>query len=213
MRVILLGAPGAGKGTQAATLGSVLAVPQIATGDLFRSAVSQGTELGLLAKGYMDRGALVPDEVTIRMLLERASRMDAAQGYVLDGFPRTVEQARALDDALRVRAEGIDRVLLIDVPESDLVDRLGGRWICRTCQTPYHATNNPPKSAGKCDLDGGELYQRDDDKAETVRNRLRVYASQTAPLIEYYERAGTLSRVDGSQGIDSVREQLLAKVQ
>ena len=139
-------------------------------------------------------------------------RTDAVQGYVLDGFPRTVEQARALDEALRLRGKGIDRVLLIDVPESDLIDRLGGRWICRTCQTPYHATNNPPKGAGKCDLDGGELYQRDDDKAETVRNRLRVYASQTAPLIDYYQRAGTLSRIDGAQGIDSVREQLLAKV-
>ena len=212
MRVILLGAPGAGKGTQAATVGETLNVPHVATGDLFRAAVSQGTELGREAKTFMDRGELVPDRVTIAMLLERVSQDDASGGYVLDGFPRTVEQAQALADELRERSESVDRVVLIDVSENELVRRLSGRWICRTCQMPYHEVNNPPKSEGTCDLDGGPLYQRDDDTPETVRNRLQVYQQQTAPLVDFYEAEHLLTRVDGEQEIGAVREQLLLAV-
>ncbi len=212
MRIVLLGAPGAGKGTQAASVGETLSVPHVATGDLFRTAVSQKTELGLEAKTYMDRGELVPDRVTIAMLLERISKEDANNGYVLDGFPRTVEQARALAEALSDRQQSLDRVVLIDVSEDELVRRLSGRWICRTCQTPYHEVSNPPKDPGVCDRDGGVLYQRDDDKPETVRNRLQIYGEQTAPLIDFYETAGSLKRVDGEQEIGAVRDQLLAAI-
>ena len=210
MRIILLGAPGAGKGTQAATLHEELNAPHIATGDLFRAALSQGTPLGMEAKSYMDRGELVPDDVTVRMLLERISQPDASGGYILDGFPRSIGQAEALSSALSERSEGIDKVLLVDVSEDELVQRLSGRWICRTCQTPYHAVNNPPRSSGVCDADGGELYQRDDDRPETVMNRLTVYKDQTAPLIDYYEGRQILTRINGEQEIDSVRADLLA---
>ena len=212
MRVILLGAPGAGKGTQAAAIGDALEVPHIATGDLFRTAVSEGAALGLEANCYMDRGALVPDNVTIAMLLDRVSQEDARGGFVLDGFPRTVNQARALADALKQRQEAIDRVILIDVSEDELVRRLSGRWICGGCQTPYHEVSNFPKESGVCDLDGGTLYQRDDDKPETVRTRLRVYEQQTVPLIDFYRRADALIRVDGEQEIGIVRDHLLAAV-
>ncbi len=210
MRIILLGAPGAGKGTQAATLHEHLNAPHIATGDLFRAALSAGTPLGLEAKGYMDRGELVPDDVTVRMLLERISQPDASGGYILDGFPRSLAQAHALDEALRARNETIDRVLLVDVSEEELVRRLSGRWICRACQTPYHAISNPPRAEGVCDADGGELYQRDDDTLETVRNRLGVYRDQTAPLIDHYTEQRVLARINGEQEIDSVRADLLA---
>ncbi len=210
MRIILLGAPGAGKGTQAATLHEQLNAPHIATGDLFRAALSQGTPLGLEAKSYMDRGELVPDDVTVRMLLERISQPDAADGYILDGFPRSLAQAEALDEALKSRNENIDKVLLVDVSEDELVRRLSGRWICRACQTPYHAVNNPPKTEGTCDTDGGELYQRDDDKPETVRNRLGVYRDQTAPLIDYYMAQEILTSINGEQEIEGVRADLLA---
>ncbi len=210
MRVILLGAPGAGKGTQAATLHEHLNAPHIATGDLFRAALSQGTPLGLEAKSYMDRGELVPDDVTVRMLLERISQPDAASGYILDGFPRSLAQATALSEALAGRGETIDKVLLVDVSEDELVRRLSGRWICRACQTPYHAISNPPKTEGMCDADGGELYQRDDDTPETVRNRLGVYRDQTAPLIDYYAEQGVLASINGEQDIEAVREDLLA---
>ncbi len=210
MRIILLGAPGAGKGTQAATLHEELNAPHIATGDLFRAALSQGTPLGLEAKSFMDRGELVPDDVTIRMLLERISQPDAADGYILDGFPRSLAQAEALDEALKSRNESVDKVLLVDVSEDELVRRLSGRWICRACQTPYHAVNNPPNTEGVCDTDGGELYQRDDDKPETVRNRLGVYRDQTAPLIDYYTAQEILTSINGEQGIEGVRADLLA---
>lgn len=210
MRIILLGAPGAGKGTQAATLHEELNAPHIATGDLFRAALSQGTPLGLEAKSFMDRGELVPDNVTIRMLLERISQPDAADGYILDGFPRSLAQAEALDEALKSRNESVDKVLLVDVSEDELVRRLSGRWICRACQTPYHAVNNPPNTEGVCDTDGGELYQRDDDKPETVRNRLGVYRDQTAPLIDYYTAQEILTSINGEQGIEGVRADLLA---
>ncbi|MYD36867.1 MAG: adenylate kinase [Dehalococcoidia bacterium] len=216
MRIILLGAPGAGKGTQAATLNEELNAPHIATGDLFRAALSQGTPLGLEAKSYMDRGELVPDNVTVRMLLERISQPDAADGYILDGFPRSLAQAEALDDALKSRNENIDKVLLVDVSEDELVRRLSGRWICRTCQKPFHVINNPPKKDGLCDVcdpEDGELYQRDDDKPETVRNRLGVYQDQTAPLIDYYTAQGILTSINGEQEIESVRADLLAALE
>ncbi|MCY4576147.1 MAG: adenylate kinase [Chloroflexi bacterium] len=212
MRIILLGAPGAGKGTQAATLHEHLNAPHIATGDLFRAALSQGTPLGLEAKSYMDRGELVPDDVTVRMLLERISQPDAADGYILDGFPRSLAQAEALDEALKSHNETVDKVLLVDVSEDELVRRLSGRWICRACQTPYHAVSNPPKTEGMCDADGGELYQRDDDKPETVRNRLGVYRDQTAPLIDYYTAQEILTSINGEQEIDVVRADLLAAI-
>ena len=210
MRIILLGAPGAGKGTQAATLHEELNAPHVATGDLFRAALSQGTPLGLEAKSYMDRGELVPDDVTVRMLLERISQPDASDGYILDGFPRSIAQAEALGAALTERSESINKVLLVDVSADELVRRLSGRWICRACQTPYHAVSNPPRTEGVCDADGGELYQRDDDKPETVMNRLTVYKEQTAQLIDYYEGQHILTRINGEQEIDVVRSNLLA---
>ena len=213
MRIILLGAPGAGKGTQAATLHEELNAPHIATGDLFRAALSQGTPLGLEAKSYMDRGELVPDGVTVRMLLERISQPDASDGYILDGFPRSLAQAEALDEALGGRNQKVDKVMLVDVSEDELIRRLSGRWICRACQTPYHAVNNPPKTVGVCDADDGELYQRDDDKPETVKNRLGVYRDQTAPLIDYYSAQQLLTRINGEQEIGGVRSDLLAALQ
>ena len=156
----------------------------------------------------MDKGELVPDDVTIRMALERMAEPDAGQGYVLDGFPRTMEQARALDAALQVKGESIDAAPLIEVETEELVRRLAGRWICRTCQTPYHATSSPPKSEGVCDVCGGELYQRDDDKAEVVRARLETYERQTAPLIDYYEAQGKVTRVNGEQAVERVTAEL-----
>ncbi len=213
MRIILLGAPGAGKGTQAVTLHEHLNAPHIATGDLFRAALAQGTPLGLEAKSYMDRGELVPDDVTVRMLLERISQPDTNDGYILDGFPRSLAQAEALGDALSSRNERIDKVLLVNVSTDELVRRLSGRWICRSCQTPYHSSSNSPKVEGVCDSDGGELYQRDDDKPETVKNRLGVYEDLTAPLIGYYDGQQILTRINGEQEIESVRVDLLAALE
>lgn len=207
-RVVLLGPPGAGKGTQASLIARRRGVAHIASGDLFRKHLGEGTKLGKLAKTYMDKGELVPDDVTIRMALERMAEPDAGQGYVLDGFPRTMEQARALDAALDVKGESIDAAPLIEVETEELVRRLAGRWICRTCQTPYHATSSPPKSEGVCDVCGGELYQRDDDKAEVVRARLETYERQTAPLIDYYEAQGKVTRVNGEQAVECVTAEL-----
>ncbi len=208
LRIILLGAPGAGKGTQAAVISRKLTIPHIATGDLFRAALGQGTDLGNKAKAYMDKGELVPDDVTVAMVLERISEEDAKSGYILDGFPRTVNQGTALDQALEVNQQSIDLAILVDVSDEELIRRLSGRSICRTCQTPYHSENNPPKEAGVCDLDGGELYQRDDDKAETVGNRLQVYSNETAPLIHFFESQGKLVRINGEQDISVVEKQL-----
>ncbi len=181
----------------------------IATGDLFREAIREGSELGKQAKVYYDRGELVPDQLTVRMLLERLQRPDAQKGCILDGFPRTLEQARALDEALEERGQAIDRVIYIKVGEEQVVARLGGRWICRQCGAIYHQQHSPPRLEGRCDKCGGELYQRDDDKPETVRNRLTVYNQQTAPLIEYYAGGGKLLEVDGEQNADSVGQDLL----
>ncbi|MDH7487553.1 MAG: adenylate kinase [Anaerolineae bacterium] len=209
MYLVLLGPPGAGKGTQAERLEKELGLPHVASGDLFREHLSKGTALGSLAKTYMDRGDLVPDDVTIAMIRERLQRPDCAQGAILDGFPRTQAQARGLDDMLADMGRALDGVLYLAVPDEELVQRLSGRWICRQCQTPYHTLFSPPAQAGVCDACGGELYQRDDDRPETVRARLRVYHQQTAPLIDYYRRAGLLVEVDGSGDIESVAAALL----
>lgn len=206
LRLILLGAPGSGKGTQAERLSQSIGLAHIASGDLFRKAVSEGTELGKVAKSYMDKGLLVPDEVTIKMILKRISEID--QGFMLDGFPRTIEQAQALDKALP--GHPIDKAIYISVSEEELVRRLSGRRICRECQAPYHVVSSPPKTPGKCDVCGGELYQRSDDTEETVRKRLEVYFAQTAPLIEYYKRDARLAEVDGQRSIEEVSRDILS---
>ncbi len=203
--ILLLGAPGAGKGTQAAFLTEKLGIPHVASGDLFRAAIANQTELGKLAKSYMDRGELVPDDVTIAMVMERLSQPDCAGGALLDGFPRTIEQAKALEQALAERGSRLAAVLFIRASEATLLERLGGRWTCRQCGAVYHERFNPPKQAGICDACGGELYQRPDDQPETQRRRIRVYLDQTAPLIEYFRERGLLVEIDGEQDVDSVR--------
>lgn len=212
MHLILLGPPGAGKGTQAAQLARSTGLVHVATGDMFRENVRGGTELGVLAKQYMDKGELVPDEVTIRMLLERLDRPDATAGAMLDGFPRNVEQAEALDRALGERDQQVDLVLLIDVSAEEVQRRLGGRWTCPADGSVYHEVNNPPKRAGVCDQCGEALIQRDDDKPEAIARRLKVYEEQTAPLIGYYEQAGKLRRVNGAQAPADVERELAAAV-
>jgi adenylate kinase len=209
MNIILLGPPGAGKGTQADLLQQELGTPHVASGDLFRYNLKNETELGLLAKAYMDRGDLVPDDVTIAMVRDRLEQPDCENGVILDGFPRTIPQAEALSAMLQEMGRTLDGVLSIEVSEEDLVRRLSGRRICRDCQTPYHVDFNPPQQEGVCDECGSELYQRDDDRPETVRNRLRVYFEQTAPLIDYYHEAGLLHRIDGEGDIETVNKALL----
>ena len=205
MKIILMGPPGAGKGTQAEKLVEVYQIPHISTGDMFRKAQKEGTELGLKAKSYMDQGQLVPDEVTVGIVKERLAEDDCKEGFLLDGFPRTVQQADALDGILKELGMALDRVVNIEVDKAFLVDRLTGRRVCRTCGATYHVTNKAPKVEGVCDKCGGELYQRNDDKIETVSNRLDVYAAQTAPLIEYYQSKGIMSSIDGSKSMEDVR--------
>jgi len=212
MYLILLGPPGAGKGTQADRLQEQLGLPHVASGDLFRENLRNETELGLLAKQYMDRGELVPDDVTIAMVRERLERPDCAKGAILDGFPRTTAQAEALDRMLADMGRKLDAVISFEVDEEEVVRRLSGRRICRQCQAPYHIEFDPPAQDGVCDRCGGELYQRDDDKPETVRNRLRVYLEQTAPLVEYYRKAGLLHTVDAMGDIDTVTQRLKAVI-
>ena len=204
MYIIFLGAPGAGKGTQAATVAQKLQLRHIATGDLFRQAQEQVAELAKQAKFYMEKGQLVPDEITIRMVLERIAAPDCQSGVIFDGFPRNLKQAEALDKALAQQDKAIDKAVYIKVSEKELLERLSGRWICRQCQTPYHAVNSPPKVWGKCDKCGGELYQRPDDTLETVKKRLVVYFDETAPLIDYYTQAGKLLALDGEGSVDEV---------
>ena len=204
MYIIFLGAPGAGKGTQAARVAQELKLVHIATGDLFRQALEKGTELAIQARSYMEKGMLVPDEITIRMVLERISAPDCESGVIFDGFPRNLQQAEALDKALAEQGKTIDKVVYIKVAEKELLERLGGRWVCRQCQAPYHGVNSPPRVWGKCDQCGGELYQRPDDNVETVKKRLEVYFSETAPLIDYYTRMAKLLEVDGEGGVDEV---------
>jgi adenylate kinase len=206
--VVLLGAPGAGKGTQAEALGRRLGMPRVASGDLFRENRRNRTQLGLLAESYMDRGELVPDNVTIGMVIERLSRADCARGAILDGFPRTVEQAKALDEALAARGSRIAVAVYIQVSNEELVRRLSGRWLCRGCDAIYHIEFNPPRVASVCDKCGGELYQRDDDRPETVRRRLEVYLQQTMPVIAYYREKGLLAEIDGEQSVEAVQAAL-----
>ena len=210
--IVFLGAPGAGKGTQAATVAGKLNLAHIATGDMFREAQKQETELAKQARSYMEKGELVPDEITIQMVLERIAAPDGEKGVIFDGFPRTLKQAEALDEALGKQGKMIDSVVYIKVSEAELLERLGGRWICRQCQTPYHAVNSPPRTPGKCDRCGGELYQRPDDTPETVKERVRVYFAETAPLIEHYTRAGKLLEVGGEGSVEDVRERILASL-
>ncbi|GBD23872.1 Adenylate kinase [bacterium HR29] len=211
MYIVLLGPPGAGKGTQAQRLAAATGLVHISTGDMFREHVRNGTELGKVAKSYMDRGELVPDEVTIAMLLERLEQPDAAKGAMFDGYPRNVTQARALDEALAKRGAKIDRALLIEVSDEELVARLGGRWMCRRCGAVYHERNDPPKTPGICDRCGGELYQRDDDKPDVVRARLEKQ-KPPADLIEYYRERGVLRTVNGEQPLDAVTQALLEAI-
>lgn len=210
--VVLLGAPGAGKGTQAEILRKRLDIPHVATGDLFRAAVSEGSAIGLEARRYMERGQLVPDATTIRMVLDRLARPDAASGAILDGFPRTAAQAAALDDALLERGTRVEHALLIDVPSEELVTRLSGRWICRAAGHVYHEVVNPPATPGRCDLDGSELIQRDDDRAETIRARLDGQLGALREVVEHYRAHGVLRTVDGRQPIDQVAAALLAEL-
>lgn len=209
MQLILMGAPGAGKGTQAAELIKKYQIPQIATGDMFRAAVKEGTELGKKAEACMKSGALVPDEVTVGIVKERLSKDDCKGGFILDGFPRTVAQADSLAKILSELGMKLDRVLNIHVPAENLIERATGRRICKNCGATYHVKFNPSKVEGKCDVCGGELYQRADDNAETMKNRLSVYESSTRPLIEYYQKAGVYTEIDGTQSIDAVTAALM----
>jgi adenylate kinase len=204
MRVILLGGPGVGKGTQAQRLAAKYNTPHIATGDILRQAVKDGTDIGLKAKSYMDKGLLVPDDVVIGIIENRFAQPDAKMGYILDGFPRTVPQAKALDELTARLDMAPDAVIDITASTEMVVRRLSGRRTCRDCQAVYHITNIPPKKAGVCDRCGGELYQRDDDKEETIRKRIQVYLEQTAPLLDYYKKSGKLTEVSGDLDIDVV---------
>jgi adenylate kinase len=207
--ILLLGPPGSGKGTQAKLIQRAEHILHVASGDLFRENIKNQTRLGLEAKSYMDRGELVPDDVTTAMVLERLARPDGQSGALLDGFPRTVPQAESLDRALEGRAEKLDLVISIEVPDERIVERLSGRLICRLCGETYHVEHNPPLKPGVCDTDGGELYRREDDNPSTVRNRIQVYWTQTTPLIEYYESKGILDSVNGNQPIAKVGEEIL----
>jgi adenylate kinase len=204
VRLVLVGPPGAGKGTQAQFVAEHVGVPKISTGDIFRANVSQGTPLGLQAKEYMDRGDLVPDEVTIDMVRNRLQEKDAIEGFLLDGFPRTVPQAETLDDILRETGAKLDVVLELVVDNEEVVRRLSGRRTCRTCNHIWHVDFDPPQVEGVCDIDGGELFQRDDDKPATIENRLEVYDEQTAPLIAYYAGRGVLVGIDATGPVDDV---------
>ncbi|KKB34888.1 adenylate kinase [Bacillus thermotolerans] len=208
MNLVLMGLPGAGKGTQAEQIVEKYNIPHISTGDMFRAAIKEGTELGLKAKSYMDEGALVPDEVTIGIVRERLSKVDCEKGFLLDGFPRTVAQAEALENILEELDKKIDYVINIDVDKDILMERLTGRRICKDCGATYHLIFNPPAEEGKCDRCGGELYQRADDNEETVQNRLDVNLKQTEPLLDFYQQKGYLKNIQGQQEIDKVFEDI-----
>lgn len=204
MKIIMLGAPGAGKGTQAKMIADKYGVPHISTGDIFRANIKNGTELGMEAKKYMDQGRLVPDELTVRILLDRVAQDDCKNGYVLDGFPRTIPQAEVLDSELTKLGDHIDYAINVDVPDENIVKRMSGRRACLTCGATYHIEHVPPKKEGICDVCGSELVLRDDDKPETVKNRLNVYHEQTQPLIDFYTEKGVLKTVDGTVPMEEV---------
>lgn len=206
----MLGAPGAGKGTQAKKIAEKYQIPHISTGDIFRANIKAGTELGMKAKSFMDQGQLVPDEVTIGMLLDRISQDDSKNGYVLDGFPRTIPQAESLTAALKERGENIDYAVNVDVPDENIVNRMSGRRACVGCGATYHVVYNAPKTENICDTCGEKLILRDDDKPETVQNRLHVYHDQTQPLIDYYKNEGVLVEVDGTQDLEKVFQDIVA---
>lgn len=212
MYVVMLGPPGAGKGTQAKDIAQKIGLAHISSGDIFRENLKSQTELGILAQKYMDQGELVPDDVTIDMIRERLSRPDCANGVVLDGFPRTPAQAKALEEMLSVWNCNVNCVPYISVPDDVLIKRLSGRLACRAHDHIYHKQYNPPKVPGRCDIDGSELYQRDDDKPDTVKNRIRVYMEQTSPLIKYYRQSGLLVEVDGTEPIEKVSKKLVAAI-
>lgn len=208
MKIVLLGPPGAGKGTQAKSISNRYSIPHISTGDIFRKNISENTPLGIEAKSYMDNGQLVPDEVTINMVKDRLQQDDCKNGYLLDGFPRTVHQAEALDNFLTKREESIDTALLIEVPKEFILERMTGRRVCPSCGASYHIKFNPPANDGKCDLCGSDVIQRKDDTEETVKERLDVYENQTQPLIDFYKNKKQLSVVDGTQAINEVFESI-----
>lgn len=209
MNIILMGLPGAGKGTQASEIVKKFPIPHISTGDMFRKAIKDETDLGKEAKSYMDRGELVPDEVTVGIVKERISEDDAKKGFLLDGFPRTIDQAEALNEIMSELGRNIDAVINIEVPEEELMNRLTGRRICEKCGTTYHLVFNPPKVDGICDIDGGRLYQREDDNPETVSNRLSVNVKQSKPILEYYDNKGVLNNIDGAKDIDEVTKDVI----
>lgn len=208
MRLILLGPPGAGKGTQAKLLTERLGIPHVSTGDMLRQAVADGTDLGREAKSFMDRGGLVPDSVVIGIIQERLSKADCGRGYILDGFPRTLPQAEALSRVLTSLSASLDGVLSVEVPEDDVVTRLAGRRVCRDCGNMFHVDTHQPRQRGMCDKCGGALYQRDDDREDTIRHRLRVYREQTEPLIAYYGKQGLLKRIDGRGTIGEICDRI-----
>ncbi len=204
MKIIMLGAPGAGKGTQAKMIAAKYGIPHISTGDIFRANIKSGTELGAKAKEYMDKGLLVPDELVVDLVIDRFKEPDCANGYVLDGFPRTIPQAEALDKALTAIGESVDYAINVEVPDENIIRRMGGRRACVGCGATYHIVYSPTKVEGKCDTCGGDLIIRDDDKPETVQNRLAVYHEQTQPLIDYYTEKGIIAEVDGTQDMNDV---------
>ncbi len=210
--IVLLGPPGVGKGTQAKILADTLSLAHVSSGDLFRENIKNQTELGKLAKSYLDKGDLVPDDVTINMIRDRLTRADCEAGAILDGFPRTPVQADALEQMLAEFKGQVNAVPYITAPEDVLVERASGRWVCRAHGHTYHQKFNPPKQAGVCDEDGSELYQREDDKVETVTKRIRVYLEQTVPLVEYYRKAGKIIEIDGKQEVEQVTEDLLSEL-
>lgn len=204
MKIIMLGAPGAGKGTQAKMIAAKYGIPHISTGDIFRANIKNGTELGAKAKEYMDKGLLVPDELVVDLVIDRFKEPDCEKGYVLDGFPRTIPQAEALDKALSAIGENIDYAINVEVPDANIINRMGGRRACVGCGATYHIVYSPTKEEGKCDTCGAELIIRDDDKPETVKNRLNVYHEQTQPLIDYYTNKGIIAEVDGTVDMNDV---------
>ncbi len=210
MKIIMLGAPGAGKGTQAKMIADKYSVPHISTGDIFRANIKNGTALGMEAKTYMDAGKLVPDELTVKILLDRVAQDDCKNGYVLDGFPRTIPQAEVLDKALTELGDQVDYAINVDVPDENIVNRMSGRRACLACGATYHIVHVPPKAEGVCDRCGKELVLRDDDKPETVLNRLKVYHDQTQPLIDYYTQKGILKTVDGTVDMNDVFSAIVA---